>query len=123
VLFQYFLRHFVQRGKLTVINAKGVVTVYQGEPGPDASIRLTDHRLEWQLLLNPWLWLGEAYMDGRLIIEKGTLYDFLDLLTLNQSLLSHDRLSHFQNMRRPSKANFHLQKQTGSFHAAFRHGH
>ncbi len=31
------------------------------------------------MALNPGLAAGEAFMDGRLIIEQGTLYDFLDL--------------------------------------------
>lgn len=31
--------------------------------------------------INPLLYTGEAYMDGKLTIEEGTLYDFLDLAT------------------------------------------
>ncbi|MDH3738396.1 MAG: cyclopropane-fatty-acyl-phospholipid synthase family protein, partial [Alphaproteobacteria bacterium] len=35
------------------------------------------------MLLNPQLAVGEAYMKGTLTIERGTLYDFLDLATQN----------------------------------------
>ena len=37
-------------------------------------------RTEWRLLLNPALALGEAYMDGRVVLEKGTIYDLLEVM-------------------------------------------
>lgn len=37
-------------------------------------------KLEYQLALNPALLLGEAYMDDRLRVEGGTIYDFLELM-------------------------------------------
>ena len=36
-----------------------------------------------RLLLHPRLAFGEAYMDGTLTVEDGSLYDFLDLLARN----------------------------------------
>jgi len=39
--------------------------------------------LEWRLALQPGLAVGEAYMDGKLTIEDGTLYDFLALASVN----------------------------------------
>jgi hypothetical protein len=32
---------------------------------------------------HPALSVGEAYMDGRLVIEEGSIYDFLDVLARN----------------------------------------
>ncbi|HAC60482.1 MAG TPA: SAM-dependent methyltransferase, partial [Rhodobiaceae bacterium] len=37
-----------------------------------------------EIALNPYLKLGEAFMDGRLTIDKpATIYELLDLLTSN----------------------------------------
>jgi cyclopropane-fatty-acyl-phospholipid synthase len=46
-------------------------------------VRVTSRWSELALTLRPALAVGEAYMDGKLIIEEGSLYDFLDLLAQN----------------------------------------
>ncbi|WP_315902777.1 cyclopropane-fatty-acyl-phospholipid synthase family protein [Microbaculum marinisediminis] len=53
-----------------------------GSP-PAATMRLTSKACEYTLALNPALSVGEAYMDGRLAIEDGSLYDFLDVVARN----------------------------------------
>ena len=45
--------------------------------GPKIAIRLADRAAERELLLNPELALGELYMDGRLELVEGDLYDFV----------------------------------------------
>jgi cyclopropane-fatty-acyl-phospholipid synthase len=74
---------FIHTGSITLIGPKGDRHVCAGEPGPHATIRLYDPALQRKILLNPTLAVGEAYMDGTLTIEEGTLYDFLDICTLN----------------------------------------
>jgi hypothetical protein len=37
----------------------------------------------WKLALHPDLYFGELYMDGALILERGTLWDLLELLGRN----------------------------------------
>ena len=46
-------------------------------------IRLLDKSLHYKLLLLPDLYFGEAYTDGSLVIENGTLTEFLDLVMRN----------------------------------------
>jgi cyclopropane-fatty-acyl-phospholipid synthase len=46
-------------------------------------VRLHDKALHYRLALNPYLYLGEAYMDGTLTIEQGSLYDFLSICAIN----------------------------------------
>ncbi len=46
-------------------------------------IRFLDQKLMQKLLINPDLYFGEAYMNGSLQIENGTLTDFLDLAFKN----------------------------------------
>jgi cyclopropane-fatty-acyl-phospholipid synthase len=45
------------------------------------------------LLLNPYLAVGEAYMDGTLRIEEGTLEDFFEVLLINEEAASGDQLA------------------------------
>jgi cyclopropane-fatty-acyl-phospholipid synthase len=45
--------------------------------------RIANARTERRLFFNPALALGEAYMDGSLVMERGTIYDFLELLLAN----------------------------------------
>jgi cyclopropane-fatty-acyl-phospholipid synthase len=46
-------------------------------------IRLLDKRLHYKLLFRPDLYFGEAYSDGTIIIENGSLTDFLNLALMN----------------------------------------
>lgn len=84
----YFLGKFLARlikvGRLTVVAANGEEHVFGGgQPGPQVAIKLHDPALAWKLFLNPELASGEAYMDGTLTIERGTLREFFDLITGN----------------------------------------
>jgi len=82
MLLSVILRSAIHQGSLTVIDPKGQGETF-GDGAPHVRIRLTSRRTEVALVLNPALALGEAYMDGRLVIEDGTLYDLLDLLARN----------------------------------------
>jgi cyclopropane-fatty-acyl-phospholipid synthase len=46
-------------------------------------IKLLDKKLHYKLLFRPDLYFGEAYSDGNIIIENGSLTDFLDLALMN----------------------------------------
>ncbi len=56
-----------------------------GTPKSDNPIKLKilDKKLHYKLLLQPNLHFGEAYTNGDLIIENGSLTDFLDLALMN----------------------------------------
>src|SRR6476646_8879475 len=75
----------VRIGRLGVIAAAGRRHVFEGAPGPTACVRLRDPALHWKLLLRPRLFVPEAYMDGTLTIEEGSLYDFIDVLVTNDA--------------------------------------
>jgi len=47
---------------------------------PRLRMRILDAPTELKLALNPELALGEAVMDGRVVVEQGSLYDLLDAL-------------------------------------------
>jgi len=46
-------------------------------------IKLLDKKLHYKLLIYPDLYFGEAYTDGTLIIENGSLTDFLEITQKN----------------------------------------
>ncbi len=56
-----------------------------GKPLKDdpIKIKLLDKNLSYKLLMNPDLYFGEAYTDGSLIIENGTLTEFLEIAFRN----------------------------------------
>jgi len=85
MLFASVLSRFIRIGRLAVIDAGGNRHLFEGRPGPSATVRLHDPSLHWRSLLRPRLYVPEAYMDGRLTIEEGSLYDFLDVLAVNDA--------------------------------------
>ena len=46
-------------------------------------VKLLDKKLHYKLLFRPDLYFGEAYSDGTIIIENGSLTDFLNLALMN----------------------------------------
>ncbi len=83
MLLAHLLGHLITIGTLRVIDADGRNHVFSGAPGPEVTIRLHDPALYRKLFFNPRLYAGEAYMDGTLTVEGGTIYDFLDLVSWN----------------------------------------
>ena len=47
------------------------------------TLKILDKKLHYKLLFRPDLYFGEAYSDGDIKIENGTLTDFLDLALMN----------------------------------------
>jgi cyclopropane-fatty-acyl-phospholipid synthase len=70
----------VKRGSLEVVTSKGRVFKVGDGTAPQVAVRFTDAKAERALVLDPELRLGELYMDGRLLIEHGTIFDFLQLV-------------------------------------------
>ncbi|MEC9346819.1 MAG: cyclopropane-fatty-acyl-phospholipid synthase family protein [Pseudomonadota bacterium] len=86
------LTRLITVGTLTIIDHHGVAHSFRGAAeGPHVAIRLHDARVGPEIAFQPKLKVGEAYMDGRLTLEKGSLYDFLDLAVTNMAKLNHQR--------------------------------
>ena len=67
-------------GTLEIIDSKNKLHTF-GNSNPLVTIRLTNKSIERKLFLNPGLHLGEAYMNEELIIEKGTIEEFISLIS------------------------------------------
>jgi len=84
VLLAQVLARVVGAGQLTIIDETGRSHRIRGAaPGPAVTMRIHDRWTGVRIALRPRLALGEAYMDGRLTVEEGGLYDLLDLLGRN----------------------------------------
>jgi cyclopropane-fatty-acyl-phospholipid synthase len=80
MLLAWGLNKIVKIGTLRLIDANGRLHEIVGTEGPQCTVRLHDRALHRSMLTNPFLKVGEAYMDGTLTIEDGTLSDLLDFL-------------------------------------------
>jgi cyclopropane-fatty-acyl-phospholipid synthase len=78
----------VARGALTVETARGKRLLFGDGTGAEVRIRFADAAAERALALNPELYTGELYMDGRLVVERGTIFDFLALVLRDPAPLS-----------------------------------
>ena len=87
MLLSHLLNRIVGVGQLTVIDATGRTHRFGPGGSPAVTMRLHDRALHQRLLLDPELALGEAYMEGNLTIEDGSLYDLLHMCTANTTAL------------------------------------
>jgi cyclopropane-fatty-acyl-phospholipid synthase len=79
-LLQKSISLLVTRGSLEITTATGKLLQAGQGSDPKVRIRLTDAAATWALLRDPELTLGELFVDGRLVIETGTIYDLFQVL-------------------------------------------
>jgi cyclopropane-fatty-acyl-phospholipid synthase len=75
-------------GDLRVTTAVGSTFSCGDGAGTPVAIRFASRAAEWLVLFDPELRLGEAYMDGGLVVEQGSIAEFLDLAVRNLSRAS-----------------------------------
>jgi cyclopropane-fatty-acyl-phospholipid synthase len=83
-LLEFLLRQFVRRGNLRLTTADGLTINVGDGSGAAVAVRFTSRRAQRSVLLDPELRLGEAYMDGGLAVEEGSIADLLAIV-LSQS--------------------------------------
>jgi cyclopropane-fatty-acyl-phospholipid synthase len=81
-----FLRQFIRRGSLSVTTAGGRICRFGDGTGSPIAVRFTSASAQRGVLLDPELKLGEAYMDGTLAVEQGSIADLLGLLLTQERL-------------------------------------
>jgi len=79
-LLEWLLRRFVHRGTLRVTTASGSVFTVGDGGAPAVAIRFTSAAAQRGALIDPEIRLGEAYMDGTLRVEDGTIADLLAIV-------------------------------------------
>ena len=85
-LLDKVMERIITNGVLTIVHADGREhSIGKPAPGfPDVRVRFADHKVARQLVLDPRLGAGEAYMDGRLLIEQGDIMQLACLLRANK---------------------------------------
>ena len=86
-LLNAMLTRLVKKGTLTLIDAGGGRHDHGNGDQPQAVMRITDPSIYHKLFINPELCAGEAYMDGLLIFEEGSVRDLLQIFHMNSRSL------------------------------------
>ena len=79
-----FLNNIFKKDGFILIDAESKKYII-GSPEKKTPIKLKilNKKLHYKLLFRPDLYLGEAYTDGDILIEDGTLTDFLNIVLMN----------------------------------------
>lgn len=104
-IFDKVLDKIVRHGRLEVIHADGRRAAF-GTPAdgfPNVTIRLGDRKVSREILLEPDIGSAETFMDGRLLIERGDIMQFIQLIRANQPWERHGRLPKPSLLRRVRK--------------------
>jgi cyclopropane-fatty-acyl-phospholipid synthase len=83
MLIARFFDRLIRTGSVAMIDADGRRHEFGDGTGTPVTFRLHDRALYAKFLINPSLYVGEAFMDGTLTFEDGDLYALLDTATRN----------------------------------------
>ena len=83
-LLRIFLGAFIRRGTFKLTTSRWTALTFGDGTGKPVAVRFTARASELGILLDPELKFGEAYMDGTLVVEQGTIADVL-AIALGQS--------------------------------------
>ncbi len=78
-VLQILLRTFIWQGTLRLTTPRGNTFEFGDGTGTPVAVRFTTPAALRGVILDPELAIGEAYMNGTLIVEQGTIADFLHL--------------------------------------------
>jgi cyclopropane-fatty-acyl-phospholipid synthase len=78
-LLQFLLGSYIRRGTFKLTTASGHTFTFGDGTGKPVAVRFTTRAAELGILFDPELKFGEAYMDGTLIVEQGTIADVLSI--------------------------------------------
>jgi cyclopropane-fatty-acyl-phospholipid synthase len=84
-LLDKMLRTLLRKGELIVVDHDGTEYRY-GAPEPGfrpVRVRLTDRGAAMSIAKDPRVGAGEAYMDGRLVVDEGDIRDLILLIRYN----------------------------------------
>ena len=79
-LLRYFLSRFIRRGSMSFTTASGTRFTCGDGTGEPVAARFLTTDAERRILLNPELALGEAFMEGTFVVERGSIADALEIL-------------------------------------------
>jgi cyclopropane-fatty-acyl-phospholipid synthase len=88
MLLARVLSRVLGEGQLTIIDAAGRSHRIEGaKEGPAVTMRIHTWWTGMRLILHPRLAFGVAYMNGKLTVENGDVYQLLELLGRNMAAI------------------------------------
>ncbi|MFZ0609776.1 MAG: cyclopropane-fatty-acyl-phospholipid synthase family protein [Xanthobacteraceae bacterium] len=82
------LRRYLRRGSLSITTASGSTYTFGDGSGQALAVRFTSAKAQRAVLLDPDLKLGETYMDGSFVVERGSIADVLEVLLGQEPFVS-----------------------------------
>ena len=76
-LLQFLLKSYIRRGTFKLTTSRGKVFTFGDGTGAPVAVRFTARAAELGIVLDPELKFGEAYVDGTLVVEQGTIAEVL----------------------------------------------
>ena len=99
----------IKKGTLRITTAKGATASFGDGEGIPVAIRFQSSLVQRRVLADPELRLGEAFVDGDMVLETGTISELLELL------LSQDTTSRPLSSRMLAGLRF-VQRRPRLFH-------
>ncbi|MBX9457134.1 MAG: cyclopropane-fatty-acyl-phospholipid synthase family protein [Rhizobium sp.] len=78
-----FIGKIVTKGALRLVRASGATRTFGDGSESEIVLRFTDPEAETAVATDPALALGEMFMQGRMILEAGNIFDLLSLFARN----------------------------------------
>ncbi len=85
MLFTSLLKYAFRTQSIRLIDHRGRVEEIGDGSAPRCTLRFKKAHLGTTLLINPGLSVAEAFMKGDIVIEDGTLFDFMEVAAINYS--------------------------------------
>jgi len=82
-MFRRFIAAIIKTGSLEIETASGARYHFGDGSGQNVRLRFADKAAQTAVVLNPTLRFGELYMDGRVTVDEGTIYDALAVICQN----------------------------------------
>jgi cyclopropane-fatty-acyl-phospholipid synthase len=82
-MFRRFIAAIIKTGSFEIETASGVRYHFGDGSGQNVRLRFADKAAQTAVVLNPTLRFGELYMDGRVTVDEGTIYDALAVICQN----------------------------------------
>ena len=78
-----FLNKVFKKGGFVLTDANSKDYIIGKPDNNPIKLKILNKNLHYKLLFHPDLYFGEAYTNGEIVIENGTLTEFLDLALMN----------------------------------------
>ncbi|MGA3303441.1 MAG: cyclopropane-fatty-acyl-phospholipid synthase family protein [Methylovirgula sp.] len=82
-ILRIFLSKLIKKGALNIETASGQRYTVGDDSPPVADVKFCDSGAERGVVLNPALRFGELFMDGRVKVTRGSIYDVISVASRN----------------------------------------